>query len=292
MKRATIAVDGASKGNPGPAGIGVVIYDESGKVVKEIGEYIGQATNNFAEYTALLRGLSEVLNMGVSHVAVTTDSELLARQINGQYKVKSEVIIPLFESALDLLGKFKTWTVNHVTRDKNKQADKLASQAASKGAEIVQPVLMMEEAPVPLKAKTPLKTEEGAMIQRLSVRTSSRAQFVDITAQVQDAVKASGVSDGICTVYVPHTTAGITINENADPDVTLDIIDTLERLVPRDAGYRHAEGNADSHVKASLMGFSVNVFVENGRLALGTWQGIYFCEFDGPRDSQVYVRVG
>jgi len=90
---------------------------------------------------------------------------------------------------------------------------------------------------------------------------------------------------------VPHTTAGITINENADPDVPRDIMDTLERLVPRGAGYRHGEGNADSHVKASIMGFSVNVFVENGRLALGTWQAIYFCEFDGPRDRQVYVRV-
>ena len=130
------------------------------------------------------------------------------------------------------------------------------------------------------------------MIQRLSVRTSARTQFVDITHEVQAAVNASGVSDGLCTVYVPHTTAGITINENADPDVTRDIMDTLERLVPRGAGYRHGEGNADSHVKASIMGFSVNVFVENGRLALGTWQAIYFCEFDGPRNRQVYVRVG
>ncbi|HUV05536.1 MAG TPA: secondary thiamine-phosphate synthase enzyme YjbQ, partial [Armatimonadota bacterium] len=129
------------------------------------------------------------------------------------------------------------------------------------------------------------------MIQRLSVRTSARTQFVDITHEVQAAVNSSGVSNGLCTVYVPHTTAGITINENADPDVTRDIIDTLERLVPRGAGYRHTEGNADSHVKASIMGFSVNVFVENGRLVLGTWQGIYFCEFDGPRSRQVYVRV-
>ncbi|HET6453238.1 MAG TPA: secondary thiamine-phosphate synthase enzyme YjbQ [Armatimonadota bacterium] len=130
------------------------------------------------------------------------------------------------------------------------------------------------------------------MIKRLSIRTSSRMQFLDITGQVQDAVKESGVADGIGTVFVPHTTAGITINENADPDVTRDIMDTLERLVPRKGDYRHTEGNADSHVKASLMGFSVDVLVEGGRLVLGTWQAIYFCEFDGPRSRQVLVRVG
>ncbi|MDH7482060.1 MAG: secondary thiamine-phosphate synthase enzyme YjbQ [Armatimonadota bacterium] len=129
------------------------------------------------------------------------------------------------------------------------------------------------------------------MIQRISVRTSARTEFVDITREVQDVVKSSGVSDGLCIVYVPHTTAGITINENGDPDVVRDIIDTLERLVPRDARYRHIEGNADSHVKASLMGFSASVFIENSRLALGTWQGIYFCEFDGPRSRNVLVQV-
>jgi len=282
MKRATIAVDGASKGNPGPAGIGVVISDESGKVVREIGENIGQGTNNVAEYTALIRGLSEALDMGISHVVVNTDSELLARQMKGEYRVRNEGIAPLFACAIDLIGRFKTASVNHVTRDKNKKADKLASKAAASG---VQGDLAMEEAPSPAKC-------EAKMIQRLSVRTSSRTQFVDITREVQDAVKASGVSDGVCTVYVPHTTAGITINENADPDVTRDIIDTLNRLVPRSGSYRHAEGNADSHVKASLMGFSVSVLVEGGRLVLGTWQGIYFCEFDGPRARQVYVRAG
>ena len=278
MKRATIAVDGASKGNPGPAGIGIVISDESGNVLKEISEYIGEATNNVAEYTALIRGLFEAFEMGFSHVVVNTDSELLARQINGQYRVKNEGIVPLFESALDLLGKFKTASVNQVAREKNKRADRLAGKAAS----TAQPALMGEET---------AKAREGRMTQRLSVRTSARAQFVDITHEVQAAVNSSGASDGLCTVYVPHTTAGITINENADPDVPRDIMDTLERLVPRGAGYRHGEGNADSHVKASIMGFSVNVFVENGRLALGTWQAIYFCEFDGPRDRQVYVRV-
>lgn len=282
MTRVTIAVDGASKGNPGPAGIGIVISDESGKVIKEIGEYIGEATNNFAEYTALVRGLSEALNMNVSHAVVNTDSELLARQMSGSYRVKNKGILPLFESALDLMGKFKTVSINHVTRDKNKQADKLADKAVASAA---QPALMAEDV-------SPAKHREKSMIQRIGIRTSARTQFVDITRDVQDAVKSSGVSDGVCTIYVPHTTAGITINENADPDVVRDIIDTLERLVPQNASYRHVEGNADSHVKASLMGFSVDVLVEDGRLTLGTWQGVYFCEFDGPRNRQVYVRVG
>jgi len=279
MKRATIAIDGASKGNPGPAGIGILISDESGNVLKSVGEHIGQATNNFAEYTAFIRGLELALDMGFSHVVVNTDSELLAKQINGHYRVKSPDISPLFALALELMGKFKTVKVNHVSREKNKQADKLASQAAS-----VRTTLELEEVAQP--------APEAKMIKRLSVRTSSRMQFLDITSQVQDAVKESGLSDGVCTVFVPHTTAGITINENADPDVTRDIIDTLERLVPRKGDYRHTEGNADSHVKASLMGFSVDVFVEGGRLVLGTWQAIYFCEFDGPRTRQVLVRVG
>ena len=129
------------------------------------------------------------------------------------------------------------------------------------------------------------------MIHTIPVRTSSRSQFVEITSQVQNAVKQSGVTQGICTVYVPHTTAGVTINENADPDVVRDILDTLDRLVPESSHYRHREGNADSHVKAGMMGFSVTVFVEDARLALGRWQGIYFCEFDGPRSRQVYVKV-
>ncbi len=287
--RATLAVDGAAKGNPGPAGIGVVITDESGNVLKEISQYIGEGTNNFAEYTALIRGLSQALEMGFSHVAVNTDSELLARQIRGEYRVKSDNIVPLFNAALDLLGRFKFVSINHVPREKNKQANKLASKAVQSGA---QPKLIAEvpEAAAP-EGKAPELRRERAMIQRISVRTSSRIQFLDITREVQDAVKKSGVSDGVCTVYVPHTTAGITINENADPDVTRDIMATLDRLVPRNGSYHHTEGNADSHVKASLMGSSVNVLVESGRLVLGTWQGIYLCEFDGPRTRQVYVRV-
>jgi secondary thiamine-phosphate synthase enzyme len=129
-----------------------------------------------------------------------------------------------------------------------------------------------------------------AMIS-FNVKTSRRAEFTDITDEVARAVRESGVTDGIVTVFVPHTTAGVTINENADPSVVRDILNTLERLVPNDAGYSHSEGNADSHVKASLMGFEQTVLIERGVLALGTWQSIYFCEFDGPRTRQVWVEI-
>ncbi|NQU15492.1 MAG: YjbQ family protein [Desulfobacteraceae bacterium] len=125
----------------------------------------------------------------------------------------------------------------------------------------------------------------------ISLRTDSRIQMVDITASVQGEVSKASVSDGICVVYVPHTTAGITINEGADPAVYQDIIVKLNELVPPNAGYRHMEGNADSHIKASLMGSSVTLLVENGRLVLGTWQKIFFCEFDGPRSRKVYVKA-
>ena len=125
----------------------------------------------------------------------------------------------------------------------------------------------------------------------ISLRTDSRIQMVDITASVQGEVSKAGVSDGICVVYVLHTTAGITINEGADPAVCQDIIAKLNELVPPNAGYRHMEGNADSHIKASLMGSSVTLLVENGRLVLGTWQKIFFCEFDGPRSRKVYVKA-
>jgi len=128
-------------------------------------------------------------------------------------------------------------------------------------------------------------------LNSLTIRTSRRSEFIDITAEVAQVVRECGVVDGIVTVFVPHTTAGITINENADPSVVRDILSTLEKLVPAGTGYTHSEGNADSHIKASLMGSSVQVFVEGGRLALGTWQGIYFCEFDGPRTRHVWVKV-
>ncbi|MFH0845219.1 MAG: secondary thiamine-phosphate synthase enzyme YjbQ [Pseudomonadota bacterium] len=125
----------------------------------------------------------------------------------------------------------------------------------------------------------------------IHVSTHSRTEMVDITSLVQKEVSKSGIGDSICTVYVPHTTAGVTINEGADPAVCQDIINKLNELVPPHAGYRHMEGNADSHVKASLMGSSVSVIVENGRLLLGTWQKIFFCEFDGPRSRKILVRI-
>lgn len=125
----------------------------------------------------------------------------------------------------------------------------------------------------------------------MGVRTGSRTEMVDITSSVQKEISKSGVKEGVCTVYVPHTTAGITINEGADPAVCQDILSKLNELVPPDAGYRHMEGNSDSHIKASLMGSSVNLLVEDGRLLIGTWQKIFFCEFDGPRSRKVYIRV-
>ena len=123
------------------------------------------------------------------------------------------------------------------------------------------------------------------------IRTSKRTQFLDITREVEHAVRDSGVADGLCYVYVPHTTAGVTINEHADPDVARDVEGIFDRLVPHEGPYRHAEGNTDSHMKAILTGASQTVFVENGKLALGAWQGIFLCEFDGPRQRTVFVKV-
>ncbi|MEJ2586140.1 MAG: secondary thiamine-phosphate synthase enzyme YjbQ [Deltaproteobacteria bacterium] len=125
----------------------------------------------------------------------------------------------------------------------------------------------------------------------LSVKTRSRSQMVDITASVQKMVSETGMSNGLCVVYVPHTTSGITINEGADPAVCADIIGKLNQLVPPDDGYAHMEGNSDSHIKSSLMGSSVTILVENGRLVLGTWQKVFYCEFDGPRSRKVYVKL-
>ncbi len=126
---------------------------------------------------------------------------------------------------------------------------------------------------------------------KISVNTTKREQFVDITAKVQEAVSKSGAKDGIVCVFIPHTTAGVTINENADPDVVHDMLLTLGDLVPNRSDYRHMEGNSDAHVKSSMMGCSLNVILENGRLQLGTWQSIYFTEFDGPRNRQVWITI-
>jgi len=129
-------------------------------------------------------------------------------------------------------------------------------------------------------------------IDTFEVATSGRCEMVDITADVAAIVGKSGINNGVCSVYCKHTTAAITINENADPDVVADMLLTLEKLIPKDFnGYRHIEGNSDSHVKSSLVGCSEQILVKEGVLLLGTWQGIYFCEFDGPRTRQVIVQV-
>jgi secondary thiamine-phosphate synthase enzyme len=124
-----------------------------------------------------------------------------------------------------------------------------------------------------------------------AVQTNARVQLVDVTGLAAAELSRSGVKNGTLYVYVPHTTAGVTINENADPDVVTDIIAGLEKIVPAHSGYRHSEGNSDAHIKASLMGFSQMVPVIAGRLALGTWQGIYFCEFDGPRRRKLLIGI-
>lgn len=124
-----------------------------------------------------------------------------------------------------------------------------------------------------------------------SVATAGRCVFVDITAQVTRAIRESGVKDGLAVVFVPHTTAGITINENADPSVREDITGHLDRAVPDGAHYEHSEGNSPAHVKASMMGSSVTLIIANAKPVLGTWQGIYLCEFDGPRTRSVLVEV-
>lgn len=128
------------------------------------------------------------------------------------------------------------------------------------------------------------------MVRYINVRSRSRIEFIDITGMVQEVVKEAGIKSGICYLYVPHTTAGITINEGADPSVQRDIQNTLSRLVPHDMNYFHREGNADAHIKSTVVGTSVNVIVDEGKLLLGTWQSIFFCEFDGPRHRRVAIK--
>jgi secondary thiamine-phosphate synthase enzyme len=129
-------------------------------------------------------------------------------------------------------------------------------------------------------------------MKSFEIRTSSRNQFVEITDRVRDAVRQSGIRSGCCVVYCPHTTAGLTINENADPDVVHDMLLYLNRTIPQaQSGFRHGERNSDAHIKASFFGSSVTVIVENGELVLGRWQGIWFCEFDGPRTREFQVQM-
>jgi len=125
----------------------------------------------------------------------------------------------------------------------------------------------------------------------IEIKSRAKQDFIDFTSSIREIVFSSGVKSGVCVVYVPHTTAGVTINENADPDVKADILMALNKLVPNSLPYEHAEGNSSAHVKASLVGSSLNIIIEDGRLALGTWQGIFFCEFDGPRNRRVFVKV-
>ena len=129
-------------------------------------------------------------------------------------------------------------------------------------------------------------------MQSINIQTKKRNEFVDITEKINQAVAHSGINDDIIMVFVPHTTAAVTINENADPDVVHDLLLTLDELIPRiRSGYRHGEGNSDAHVKSSLIGSSVSVIIQQGRLSLGSWQGIYFCEFDGPRQRRFLLQL-
>jgi secondary thiamine-phosphate synthase enzyme len=129
------------------------------------------------------------------------------------------------------------------------------------------------------------------MIRQLRVQTKSRTELVDITQGIQRLVTESGVRSGVCYVYVPHTTSGITVNENTDPNVGRDILKELNKVIPFDDQYSHNEGNSAAHIKSTIVGVSKAVMVEEGRLALGTWQAIFYCEFDGPRDRRVLVKV-
>lgn len=129
------------------------------------------------------------------------------------------------------------------------------------------------------------------MIRQIRVKTNSRTELVDITQPVQRVVSESGIKSGMCHIYVPHTTSGVTINENSDPNVGRDMLKELNKVIPFDDDYGHSEGNSAAHIKSSIIGVSKAVMVEEGRLALGTWQAVFFCEFDGPRDRRVMVKV-
>jgi secondary thiamine-phosphate synthase enzyme len=128
-------------------------------------------------------------------------------------------------------------------------------------------------------------------MEEIAVKTSSKIEMIDITRQVQDIVQHSKVTHGICIVFVPHTTAAITINENADPAVCKDIIGELSKIIPLEDNYRHIEGNSAAHIKATLTGSSQTVIIEKGELQLGTWQSLFFCEYDGPRNRKAYIKV-
>ena len=129
------------------------------------------------------------------------------------------------------------------------------------------------------------------MIEEISISTSSRFDAIDITSKIESTIKKKKVKEGVCRIFVPHTTAGILINEHADPSVIEDILMELGKLIPLDDNYSHAEGNSNAHIKSSIVGHSLELFVERGSLKLGTWQGVFFCEFDGPRKRKIWVKV-
>lgn len=129
------------------------------------------------------------------------------------------------------------------------------------------------------------------MQETIEIKTSSRNQFIDITGQIAEIVTKSRIAEGVCYIFVPHTTAAVTVNENADPTVARDILKTMELLIPPGGDYTHTEGNSDAHIKSILVGPSLYVFINGGKLDLGTWQGIFFCEFDGPRRRKVKIKM-
>lgn len=129
------------------------------------------------------------------------------------------------------------------------------------------------------------------MFEVLELSTTKRNDFIDITGEIGGALSRARIESGLCYIHIPHSTAGITINENADPTVQADIESKLNRMIPKGEGYTHPEGNSDSHIKSSLIGTTLTLIVEKGSLVLGTWQGIYFCEFDGPRDRMIYIKT-
>jgi len=129
------------------------------------------------------------------------------------------------------------------------------------------------------------------MFKKISLKTNDRVEFVDITSKIQNAVKKTGVDSGLVMIHIPHTTAAVTINENADPDVAADIKKEVNKIIPFDDNYAHLEGNSAAHIKSSLFGVDQTVIIKNKKLLLGTWQGIYFCEFDGPRSRNIYLKI-
>ena len=142
-----------------------------------------------------------------------------------------------------------------------------------------------------MKESSTSAADSRSLSRTIETRTTRRTELKNITAEVSRFISDSGCKSGVCHIYVPHTTAGVIINEGDDPDVARDIEATLDRLIPHEGNYRHGEGNSDSHIKTALTGSSASVFIENGRLALGRWQAIFFCEFDGPRRREVLLKI-